>query len=236
MDREGNVEVLRGREHGIVARVAERPGVVGERRDVRARAPSPTARSSSRGGIRIAQRKVRGGYETVAPRAELADPPVVRARVRLREIGIVELGLPQQADRRVQHDGIDALGVQHLQPLVRVHAPVRRLADVGAFGIEPHRMQVRIAHRSERGRKALTAHDRRTATDLERFEVGVVAHDAQRAVTELRLEVGLPQVRRLEDVAVGVDGTAEPQLVGFVHRLGHVAPLAVGGRTLTPKS
>ena len=66
--------------------------------------------------------------------------------------------------------------------------------------------------------------DRRAATDLERFEAGVVAHDAQRAVAELRLEVGLPQVGRLEDVAVGVDGAVEPQLLGFVHRLGHVSP------------
>jgi len=80
-------------------------------------------------------------------------------------------------------------------------------------------MQIRIAHRPERGRKALTAHDRGTTTDLEGFEVGVVAHDAQRAVTELRLEVGLPQVRRLEDVAVGVDGTVERESLRLVHRL-----------------
>ena len=61
----------------------------------------------------------------------------------------------------------------------------------------------------------------RLAADLELLEPVLVEHDAQRPVAVLRLEVRLPQVGRLEDVAVGVDGAGERQPLGDVHRLRH---------------
>ena len=49
----------------------------------------------------------------------------------------------------------------------------------------------------------------------------LVGHDAQRPVAVLRLEVRLPQVGRLEDVAVGVDRTGEREPLRRVHGLRH---------------
>src|SRR3546814_16942059 len=57
-----------------------------------------------------------------------------------------DLRLPQEADRRVEHHGIDALGVEQREALARVHAPERSLVQVGALGVELHGPQVRVAH------------------------------------------------------------------------------------------
>ena len=170
---------------------------------------------------------MRGRDQARAPGAELADPAVVGARVGLRELGVVELGFPEQPDGRVQHHRVDALGVEHFQPLRRIHAPVRRFAQVRALGIELHRAQIGVPHRAEGRREPLAAHDRRLAADLQRLEPVGVAHEAQGPIPVFRFEVRLPQIRRFEDVSVGVDGTAERQPLGDVHRLRHrhfVAP------------
>jgi hypothetical protein len=84
VDGEGHVEVLGGGEDGVVVGMTERLGVVGERRDVAAaRALADGALQLVRRRHRVAQRQVRRRDEPVAARAELADPPVVGARVGL---------------------------------------------------------------------------------------------------------------------------------------------------------
>ena len=115
VDRERHVEILRGREHRIVVGMAERPAVVRERRDVRAARAFADARAPARAAAAAGSLSERCavGTSAVVARAELADPAVVRARVRLAQLGVVELGLPQQPDRRVEHDGVDAFGVEH---------------------------------------------------------------------------------------------------------------------------
>ena len=84
---------------------------------------------------------------------------------------------------------------------------LRVLLDVG---------EVRDAHRSECRREAATTHRRALAVDLQLLQAVLVEHDAQRPVAVRRVDVLLPQRRRLEDVAIGVDGAVEGDPVGLV--------------------
>ena len=120
-----------------------RPVVV-ERRDVAALgalADGPLE-LLGRGG-RVAQRQVGGRHEARLVGAELADPAVVRLRVRLGQRRVLHLGLPQQADGRVQDGGVDVLGVEDVDALLRVHRAVRRLAEVRARRVLLHRRRGR---------------------------------------------------------------------------------------------
>jgi hypothetical protein len=168
---------------------------------------------------------VRSRHQAIARRAELTDPPVVRAGVCLRQFVVLDLDLPEKTDRRVEHDGVDVLGVEQLQPLLGIHAPERCFVEVGALGIELHGAQVGIAHRAERRRKAAAAQLRTLAADLELFEAVLVAHDAEGAIAVLRIDVGLPQIRRFEDVTIRVDGTVEGQPLRLVQGLPHAVIL-----------
>ena len=101
------------------------------------------------GRRRITQRQVCRRDQAGLVRAELADPAVVRLGVRLRQFGIVELGLPQQTDRRVEHGGIDALGVEQTDAVVGIHRPERRLGQVGPRRILDERHEIGLTHRPE---------------------------------------------------------------------------------------
>ena len=111
------------------------------------------------------------------------------------------------------------LGVEQGDALLRVHRAERRLAQVRARRVPHHLRQVGGAHRAERGGEAAPAHLRAPPVELELLEPVLVEHDAQRPITEGRVDVGLPEVGRLEDVAVGVDGSVEGDGVGVVDRL-----------------
>ena len=160
-----------------------------------------------------------------------------------RQLGILQLGLPQQADGRVQDDGVEPFGVEQLQPLVRIHAAERRLGEVGAGRILLDRRQVRRTHRAERRREAAAAHHRALAADLQLLETLLVDAEPQRPIAILRIDVVLPDRGRFEDVAVGVDGAGMLDPTRLVHRLAHrhsILFLSVGDRSsidlVTPSS
>src|SRR5581483_2667579 len=106
-----------------------------------------------------------------------------------------------------------------------IHGAERRLVEVRAVGIAHHPREIGITHRAERGREPAPAHHRAGTADLELLEAVVVAHDAQRAVAILRFEERLPQVRRLEDVPVGVDRAVVREMSRLVQLLAHLVPL-----------
>jgi hypothetical protein len=66
---------------------------------------------------------------------------------------------------------------------------------------------------------------RRGVVDLEILEAVVAHADAHRAVHVLLLQVGLPEVGRLEDVAVGINGAGEGKALDLV---GHGTPVCSG--------
>lgn len=111
------------------------------------------------------------------------------------------------------------LGIEHVDSFPWMHGPVRRLPQVGTGRVLLHLGKIGRAHRSERGRHAATRHLGAPPVDLQLLEAVLVDHHAQRAVAELGVDVVLPQRRRLQDVAVGVDGPVDCDLMRLVDRL-----------------
>src|SRR5205823_11119400 len=66
--------------------------------------------------------------------AELDDPAVVRARVRLRESQVLALGLPEDAESRVEDGDVQVLAVEALEALLGVPRAEARVAQVGEAG------------------------------------------------------------------------------------------------------
>jgi len=182
----------------------------------------------ARGTGGIPQREVRDRHQPAARvAAEVGDPAVVGAAVGERELGVLELGLPQDADRGIEHGSVEVLGVEPLEPLLHVHRAVRRTGEIGPLGAGAHVFDVHLPHRAERSGEAAAREQRRAAADLQILETLVVDPDAQRAVAVRGLQVALPQVGRLEDVPVGVDRSVVADAVDVSH--GSIV-LAAGGR------
>ena len=191
--------------------MAERPAVVRERRDVRAarlrprraraRARRPPGRSATGGRSAPAGRCPSRTRRSSGCRRACRPGSARRRRARPPTAGRPSCTAPPRRCPRRRAPSAARRG-----PCCRT-APRR-----GRSGrVELHRPEVGVAHRAERRREAPPAHLRALAADLELLEAVLVAHEPQRPVAVLRLEVGLPQVGRLEDVAVGVDRAGERQ-------------------------
>jgi hypothetical protein len=127
-----HVEVLRRREDGVVTRIAVGHAGDGERRDEGAAAAVlHRALELARGLRRIAEREMRDGDQPPAGvAAEVGNPAVVRAAIRARELGVEQLGLPQEAQRGIEHSLGHALAVKELHALLHVHGAERRSPKV----------------------------------------------------------------------------------------------------------
>ena len=108
---------------GVYTRVVERHAVVRVRADERADEPEVLDPAGLVGrGRGILQRQCAGSLQPVGCRgAPLGDPVVVDPARPHRELGILDAA-ELQAEARVHHRDVDALGVEHLHPLVRVEA------------------------------------------------------------------------------------------------------------------
>ena len=184
VDRERHVEVLGGGEHDVVVGVAERLLRWVNGATKQPLAPSPTARSSSAAAAAgsASDRCAVGNEPSPAVGAPLADPAVVRLGVRLGQLGVLELGLPQQTGRGVEDGGVDVLGVEQLQPLASGPSRRRGVVVVGDLGVEHHLRQVRVrpSPASVDGIPVRAIWDR-LAADLELVEPVLVLDDAQGA-------------------------------------------------------
>ena len=176
-----------------------------------------------RGGI--AQRQVRDGDQSPAGvAAEIGDPPVVRAAIRRRQLGVHQFGFPQEPDRRIENRLGQALAIEELDPLLHVHGAEPGPPQVRALRVRadaPHLLGTDLAahgalaqvlglvdtlsHPAQVAELPRPWEDGALAVDLEILEGVVADADANRAVAVARLEVLLPQIGRLEDVPVAID-------------------------------
>ena len=166
-----------------------------------------------------------GDQAAAAVAAEVDDPAVVGARVGLCQLQILALGLPQDAEGRVEDTDGEVLAVEPLEALLGVPGAEARVVEVLEAGRRAGRGRdvADQVHRAEARGQVLADHLRGLAGDLEVLEaVRPLAH-AERAVAPARLQVAVPQVRRLEDVAVGVDRAIVRQAVEH------------GGRIMKPR-
>jgi len=140
--------------------------------------------------------------------AEVGDPAIVGAAVGLAQLDIVELGLPQDAERRIEHCRLEPLGVEQLEPLGRIAGAVGHVGGVGLVGMRREGLEVLLSHAAERGRIAAPRALARPPTDLEILQPVLVALHPERAIAMPGLDVMLPQAGVLEHMAVGIDGAA----------------------------
>lgn len=94
--------------------------------------------------------------------AEVRDPAVVGALIGERQLGIGDLALPEEPERRIQNAALEVLAVQQLDPLARVRAAVR---DVICIAPLRPALGRRIAHRPEQPENALAGAVRGAAVD-----------------------------------------------------------------------
>ena len=119
MDGERHVEVLGGREDRVVMGIAVGdPGDRERAHEGAAAAVGDGAPELARGLGGVAQGQMRDRDEAAAGvAAEVGDPAVVGAAVRARELGVDQLGFPQEAQRGIQHGPGEALPVEELHAL-----------------------------------------------------------------------------------------------------------------------
>jgi hypothetical protein len=105
------------------------------------------------------------------------------------------------------------LQIQSLDPLRSIHGPEGGHVDVGeAGGLALVHDAPDPIHQPEPRRYAPTDQLRRSTVDLEELEaVRRVLADAESALAIPRLEISLPEIGRLENVAVGVDAAVVAQ-------------------------
>src|SRR5262245_26287237 len=156
--------------------------------------------------------------------AEVGDPAVVRATIRARKLGIEQLRLPQQAERGIEHGLRQAFTIEELQALLHVHGAERGASEIRLLrcgtdaahllgrDLPAHRALAELArlvdplaHPTERAELARASDRGRPAVDEEVLEAVLADADAERSIAIRRLQVGLPQIGRLEDVAIAVD-------------------------------
>src|SRR5262249_23629021 len=140
VDRKGHVEILSGREDRVVPRITVRYPRDGERADKRASAAVPhRALELARRLAGVAERQMGDGDETAPGVAtEISDPAVIRAAMRAGELGVEQLGLPEQAERGVEHGLRHALAVEELDPLLHVHRAEGGSAEISLVGPRLH--------------------------------------------------------------------------------------------------
>ncbi len=162
----------------------------------------------------IAERQM-GDRDQPAPgiAAEIGDPAVVGPAIGLAQRDVAQLGLPQDAQGRIEHRRLEAFGVEKLQSLAGVAGAVGHVGGVGLVGMGREGLEVLLSHAAKRGRITAARALARHAADLEILQAVLVALDAKRAVAVLGLDVVVPQRGVLEQVPVGIDGAAMFQTV-----------------------
>src|SRR5262245_23506999 len=230
MDRERHVEVLRGCEDRVVRGRAVRDARDGEGADEGAAAAvEHRALELARRLGRIAQREVRNGNQSTAGvAAEVGDPAVVGAAVRAGQLGVHQLGFPEQPDRGVEDRLRHALAIQQLDALLHVHGAERGPAEVGLLrpradpahllgtDLAAHRPLAQLprlvdplAHAAQCAQLAGAGQGGSPAVDLQVFIAVVADPDPDGTGPVAGLEVLLPEIGRLEDVPVAINDHRE---------------------------
>src|SRR5712692_4595327 len=136
--------------------------------------------------------------------AEVSDPSVVGDAIDLRQLDVVNFGLPKNSQGRVEDRLGQFLLVEQLEPLLGVHRAERRAPHVSTLRA---RLQLLTAaahptEQPEESRHSLLGY---LAVVLQAFEPRLVLDDLDRPRLVLMLKVVLPQAGRFEDMAVSVD-------------------------------
>src|SRR5919106_2997990 len=141
--------------------------------------------------------------------AEVEKPVVVRPAQRCRQTRVGHTFLPDNTQRRIDQCTVNTFLVHHLHAFVRVHGPRRGAiqirVDPGRQQLGPIPVQVRVTGNPAQGPIGTeTLPDPWLAINLQVFQSLCVDFPANPAVLILALQVLFPQVRRFQNMAIGV--------------------------------
>jgi len=139
--------------------------------------------------------------------AELDQPSVVGARVGGGQAGVGDVSLPADADGRIEKNAVDALGIHHGKPRVRIVAAGRAALGVGdlAPGEEALGVHLDAAERAELPTQGLE----RPAVDQQHLVALGIGVDPDGPVPIGRVDVPEPGVGGLQHMPVGVDDSSD---------------------------
>ena len=237
MDADRHVEFLRLGPERVVVGVGVRNVGGGERHEERALAAGLHGPLQFSGGlVAVAHRDVRNRNQAaVRVGAELDHPAVVRTRERGLQFQVFDvLGLPQQAEARIDDRLVQAFTVHALEAFLGIHGPERRLTQIRAVRVRRGFLLRGLAHRAELGQLARWRVLGGAAVQFEDFKPVLVRTQTNCAVAELRIDVFFPGIGRFEDVAVGVDRAGIRKRGGTGHR-GSSVGVKRGGSGTRPR-
>ena len=138
--------------------------------------------------------------------AELDQPAIVGPGVGGGQCGVGDVSFPADADRRVEQDAVDALGIHHAQGALRIVTAGRAALGVGHLPLGQQVLHVHLdaAERAELASQCL----QRSAVDQEHLVAVRVRVDADGPIPIRRVEVPDPGVGGLQHVTVGIDDSS----------------------------
>jgi hypothetical protein len=167
---------------------------------------------------------MRDGHQAPAGvAAEVSDPAIVGGAVSRRKLGIIGLGFPQQPEAGVEDRLRHLLAIEQLQALLHVHRAEGRALEVGVFqlgllvaqflrapGVDelvtaPQRLVDHFAHSANRSELPLARQPGGLSRDFHILVTVVTDAKPNSPIAIFAFDVFLPQIRRLEDMAVRVD-------------------------------
>ena len=178
------------------------------------RAGAHGAPELARRGRGIAEREVRDrDLASAAPGAEFLDPAVVGARVGERVAGVGRLGFPLEAEARVEERPRDAIVIEECQARGGVGRRRRRALRVAPRETRGRQLLEALPHATQSAQHLGCGEARGAAVDLEEVAPVAAPPDADRPGAIRGLQVALPEVGRLEHVAVRIDHDVHDDLV-----------------------
>src|SRR5712692_5116735 len=132
-------------------------------------------------------------------RAVVGEPAVVGAAHRGGKTRILD-GAGEQAETWIEEDGIDAVGIHVDDARVRVEPAFAPLGILQGAGLDDALPDADGTQAADAARVA-----QQLAFDAEAFLTVFVDDEPRPALAELGIDIPVPQVERLEDVAVRVD-------------------------------
>ena len=210
VNRDRHLERLGLGPEGVVVGIPVADAVGRVRKEVDALHPEPRRPPDLRHALLdVDERYLGNGDQPIrVPPAKVGEPVVVDPAVGGGEFRVAALRLPAYPHGGIEHADVDAALVHPLDALVGIlGGGEARVLVLDASGLEPDRFPL-LEGGADPGvpAEASAVHDFRLApVDFHVFEPFLVLADAQCAVAVPGLDVLFPEVRRLHDVAVGID-------------------------------
>src|SRR5262249_5095379 len=122
------------------------------------------------------------------------DPAIVSTRIRLRDLGLVALCLPENSESRVEERRLETFLIETLQTLARIHRAEGSTVDVGVTW-RWHDVDDLSIHPAEHAEHTAADDLRWLTVDLQILQAVLIGAQPHGTLPVARLEVFLPKIR-----------------------------------------